>query len=334
MAKNRLDYISFIQFIGVISVIFGHSMNSMDVPDVFRDIKMWVYTYHMPLFFLVSAYLFSFTGGFAHKGGYFGTFRNKFDRLLVPYILWNVLFIAPKILMRDQLPNQESEINTEFFVNCLLSPRNNVLGHTWFLCALFEMFIIAIVLEKLRKKKVLWIPVTLILVVANCFGVTDRVLAIGDLMKNGIFFWTGLLLGTIEPNKIEQWAKDKSLQIAMLCIIIAGSIIWAFDDMMLINTLVLGMAIILFLGMIQIRWNISNNMIEFISRNSFTIYITHWPVLIVLRYIIYQKMHVNPTLSMVIMFVSAIVITMILAWVLRRSTSPIMKPIKKYIFGM
>ena len=334
MAKYRLDFISFIQFIGVISVIFGHSMNSMDVPDVFRDVKMWVYTYHMPLFFLVSAYLFSFTGGFAHRGGYLGTFKNKFERLLVPYILWNVLFIAPKFFMLDQLPNQESEMNADFFINCLLSPRNNVLGHTWFLCALFEMFVIAIVFEKLKKKTILWIPVTLILFVINCFGVTERLFAISDLMKNGIFFWTGLLLGTMNIDKLTQCAKNKSLQLILLLIIIAGSIVWSFDDTMLINTLVLGMTIILFLGVIQIKWHVRNNMIEFISRNSFTIYITHWPVLIVLRYIIYQKMHVDPTTSMVIMFVSAIAITMLLAWGLRKCTSPIMNKIKKYIFGM
>ena len=45
-------------------------------------------------------------------------------------------------------------------------------------------------------------------------------------------------------------------------------------------------------------------------------------------------MHVDPTTSMALLFVSAIIITMLLAWGLRKCTSPIMNTIKKYIFGM
>ena len=60
--KRRLGFISFIQFVGVLSVIYGHSMNSIDVPQMMLETKYWVYTYHMPLFFLISAYLFSFYG--------------------------------------------------------------------------------------------------------------------------------------------------------------------------------------------------------------------------------------------------------------------------------
>lgn len=84
LAKKRLGFISFIQFIGVLSVIYGHSMNSIEVPHWLLETKYWVYTYHMPLFFLVSAYLFSFYGGFAHKGGYKKTLWVKFERLIIP----------------------------------------------------------------------------------------------------------------------------------------------------------------------------------------------------------------------------------------------------------
>ena len=85
--KQRLGFISFIQFVGVLSVIYGHSMNSLDVPQWLLETKYWVYTYHMPLFFLVSAYLFSYYGGFGHKGGYKGTLWAKFERLIIPYII-------------------------------------------------------------------------------------------------------------------------------------------------------------------------------------------------------------------------------------------------------
>ena len=89
--KRRLGFISFIQFVGVLSVIYGHSMNSIDVPQLMLETKYWVYTYHMPLFFLISAFLFSYYGGFSHKGGYKETLRAKFERLIIPYIIWKAI---------------------------------------------------------------------------------------------------------------------------------------------------------------------------------------------------------------------------------------------------
>ena len=83
---SRIAFISFLQFIGVISVIFGHSMNGIPVPTVLTSIKSWVYTWHMPLFFFVSAYLFSYSKGF--NKGYKNVFRKRFLRLIIPYFLW------------------------------------------------------------------------------------------------------------------------------------------------------------------------------------------------------------------------------------------------------
>lgn len=331
--KKRLDYISWIQFIGVLCVIFGHSMNDIAVPDTFKSIKMWIYIFHMPLFFLVSGYLFSYNGGFGHKGGYWGTLKGKCLRLLVPYVIWNVLFIAPKIMMADYT-NDQMELSPEYFGIMMLYPRNNVLGHTWFLFALFEMFIIAILFEKLREKKQLWLPVFLGLAVVNCFGVQERFLAVGDLMKNGVFFWSGLILGSVKFDAIKEWGSNKALLYTLLVIIVGGTVIWCFRKDMLINTLVVGLAVLVFLGMIQIISGIKCGFIEFVSSNSFAIYIMHWPILMVIRLIIYQKLHVAPIPTMLIMFFGGFAIASGIAWVFRQFKSPLMKEFNKVVLGM
>lgn len=330
---KRLEYISWIQFIGVLCVIFGHSMNDIAVPDMLKSIKMWIYIFHMPLFFLVSGYLFSYNGGFVHKGGIGGTLKGKFLRLLVPYVIWNVLFIAPKVMMADYT-NDQVELTPEYLGMMMLYPRNNVLGHTWFLFALFEMFIIAILFEKLREKKQLWIPVFFILIIINCFGVQERFLAIGDLMKNGVFFWAGLLLGSASADSIQKWGKDSILLYSLLFIVIGGSILWVFKKDMLINTLTVGLAVIVLLGLLQIRFGIRNNYIEFVSHNSFAIYIMHWPILMVIRLIVYQKLHWAPVPTMIIMFVGGLAIASGIAWLFRQFKSPFMKGFNKLVLGM
>lgn len=336
--KKRLEYVSWIQFIGVLCVIFGHSMNDIAVPELLVDVKRWVYIFHMPLFFLVSGYLFSYTGGFEHKNGYWGTLKSKFSRLVIPYIIWNVLFIAPKIMMADYI-NDQVELSPGYFGMLMLYPRNNILGHTWFLFALFEMFAIAILFERWKKNKLLWIPVASILIVLNCFGVQERFLAVGDLMKNGIFFWVGLLLGTADVGKLKAVAVNKSVLLWTTAIIIVGTVVWAFNhegfsSIYPANMLLVGMAVILILGMIQIKYDIRGGFIEFVSRNSFAIYIMHWPILMVIRLVVYQKMHLAPIPTQMIMFVGGFAIACSLAWVFRQFKSPFMKGFNKVVLGM
>lgn len=337
-AKQRLGFVSFIQFVGVLSVIYGHSMNSLDVPQWLLETKYWVYTYHMPLFFLVSAYLFSYYGGFSHKGGYKNTLWSKFERLIIPYIIWNVVFIAPKYFLADYSVDH-IELTPGYFFHIMLSPRNNILGHTWFLFALFEMFILAIIFENLKEYKRLWIPVAMILLVINCFGVQERLLAVGDLMKNGIYFWVGLLLGTVDLNKLTEWAKDRSVIWALLFILLSGTIVWAFNHVginspMLVNTCILGFSVILLLGVIQIKYECNNSFVEFVSVNSFAIYIMHWPVLMAIRAVVYYKLQWSPVACMITMLIGGLAITCGIAYLLRKTNLPIMKGVRKYVFGM
>lgn len=340
---KRLSYISWIQFIGVLCVIFGHSMNDVAIPEFFRQVKYWIYTFHMPLFFMVSAYLFSYNGGFAHKGGYRGTFSGKFSRLIIPYIIWNLLFIYPKVAMADYT-NDQVELTPQYFGMLMLYPRNNILGHTWFLFALFEMFVLAIIMEKIKQNKLFWIPVACVLAVVNCLGgviAEERFLAISDLMKNGIFFWLGLLLGTMDVTELKSISTNRQLMQWTLGIILGCTIIWSISNDGIkssqpANMLLLGIAIILFLGMLQMKFNICHPFIEFVSRNSFAIYIMHWPILMVVRFVVYQKMHIDPIITMCLMFFGGIVIASFFLGLLTNFSkkSSIIKSVSKVVFGM
>lgn len=336
--KKRLDYIAWIQFIGVLCVIFGHSMNNIAVPDAFISVKAWIYVFHMPLFFIVSGYLFSYNGGFKHKGGYWGTLKGKASRLLLPYVIWNLLFIAPKVIMADYT-NDQVELTPQYFGMLMLYPRNNILGHTWFLFALFEMFVIAILFERWRKNRSLWIPVACILVVVNCFCITERFLAVGDLMKNGVFFWIGLLLGSAEIDKLKEIAISRSVMIWTAAIVIGCTVIWSFtrdgfNSNMPVNTLLLGFAVIFMIGMLQMKFNIKGKFIDFVSQNSFAIYIMHWPILMVIRLVVYQKLHWAPVPAMITMFLGGLLIASAIAWLFRQFKSPLMRSFNKVVLGI
>ncbi len=334
--NKKIEFISWLQFIGVCSVIIGHSTNGLDLPSFIGltlppSIKGWIYTYHIPLFFFVSAFLFAYKGGFSN--GYKKVFIGRFQRLIVPYLIWNLAFALPKYLVSEYIYDQV-EFNVMYFVEIMLYPRRNILGHTWFLAGLFEMYVIAILFEKIRKKKQLWFLVFAALVVVNCFGVTERFLAVGDLMKNAVFFWTGLMLGDIGPEKIISWFKDKYVGISIVLITCFSTVVWEFLNDMIINTLVLGFSALALFVLIQVRFDIKGKFIEFISDNSFAIYILHWPVMVAVRYIFYTRLNFNVYVSMLIMLVLGFVVPIAIVLVARQIKVPVLLKIRKYIFGI
>lgn len=335
-AGDRILLISFLQFVGVISVIYGHSMNGIPVPSIFTDIKAWIYTYHMPLFFFVSAFLFAYKGGY--DKGYKSILSKRFWRLLVPYIIWNAAFIIPKYILMPLLgevtKDSAVEFSVEYFLRIILRPRDNILGHTWFLCGLFEMFLIAILFDKARRKKELWIPISLALVIVNCFGIDNRWLAIEDLFKNGIFFWCGLLLGSFKPEDVVNWLKNKWLSGSVIVLVIGTTVVWAINKDMNINTLVLGVSVLFFFMIVQTISGIQGGVIEFVSKNSFPIYIMHWPVIMVLRLVFYQKLRLPPAPSMLINLILGFVVPCGITYILRKLKAPWIQKICTVVFGM
>ena len=329
-SKQRIDFISWLQFIGVLAVIFGHSMNSIDVADWLKDVKAWIYTFHMPLFFFVSAYLFTVKGGYDR--GYKKVLVNRFKRLLIPYFIWNIVFFLPKVVMAPYVNNQIS-LTLEYFLKINLSPRENILGHTWFLFALFEMFLIAIFFDKLRRNKYTWLPVGMFLTVIYCFGITDKFLAVGDLMKNAVFFWGGFLLGSIELDKVLCFHENRGLFYTFSLNILVLSVVWYMKRDMLVNTLMLGISIIAFLILLQQKLNIKSTLIDFVSINSFGIYILHWPAMMAVRFLVKNKLHLEPHLCMLAMLIGGILIPILIVLIIRKIKNKYINILKKYLLG-
>lgn len=77
---ERIEWIDAIKGLGIILVILGH----MTIPQIAR---LFIFSFHMPLFFFVSGWLFknNFTKAWCLK---------KCDSLLIPYALYGIITIA------------------------------------------------------------------------------------------------------------------------------------------------------------------------------------------------------------------------------------------------
>ena len=127
---NRIGWVDWSKAIGILLVVMGHSEYAN--PDIIPMIFM----VHMPLFFVASGFLFN-----ANKS--LKTITEKNIRgLLIPYILYNMLFVVYWILLGTLKTIAGQDFS---WGDCLLTPMyhfvfgialGNFDGPTWFLLAL------------------------------------------------------------------------------------------------------------------------------------------------------------------------------------------------------
>ncbi len=142
--NKRIEWIDISKGIGIFLVIIGHTMLE-------PAIRTQIYVFHMPLFFLLSGFLFS------HKkhpnAGSFTLAKAK--SLLIPYTVFSFLSLyLGKILL-------EAEINLEAFMSAFLLSQRNALYFDeplWFLTSLFTIEILFYFFVKYIKKPfIIWL---------------------------------------------------------------------------------------------------------------------------------------------------------------------------------
>ncbi|MBI4649986.1 acyltransferase family protein [Candidatus Desantisbacteria bacterium] len=77
VVESRIDWIDNAKALGIFLVLLGHQ-------DISPLIRQWIYSFHMPLFFFLSGFLFNFEK--YSKDRTF--FKRKFHTLLVPYFIF------------------------------------------------------------------------------------------------------------------------------------------------------------------------------------------------------------------------------------------------------
>jgi len=129
--SRRVEWLDYAKFIGIFLVILGHQ----DLP---ASVYNFIYTFHMPLFFFISGYLFSFQK--YQSGRKF--VRHRARQLLIPYFalglvtyLYWVLILQQFGAYKDEIPSWKPLVGMFYGVS-----EGGYLGHcipSWFLPCLF-----------------------------------------------------------------------------------------------------------------------------------------------------------------------------------------------------
>lgn len=125
-SRNKYPWIDTIKSIGVYLVVLGHLWYLSDIEIINR----MIYSFHMPLFFIFSGYLYKYK-----EEEKIPFIKRKFVRLALPAIIW-YLITSPIYLYLNRDLNIAEIIRTMLFVDGKI-PFNDP---CWFFIDLFFVF--------------------------------------------------------------------------------------------------------------------------------------------------------------------------------------------------
>ena len=147
--QKRLSYINFLQMMGVLLVIIGHSLEpyvykgylggSFIINEKCKELYKFINSFHMPLFFFIYGYLFAYKEH--NRINLVEYTKKRFKRLIVPFYLFALLVWIPFLYFLGHTNAAENFLS---FKNCY---------HLWFLPTLFIIGLVYSIILKTPLKK-------------------------------------------------------------------------------------------------------------------------------------------------------------------------------------
>lgn len=181
--KKYYKQIDVLRGIAITLVLFGHSIIvfpiDLNAIGWCNFLHTLVSSVHMPLFFLISGFCYSFKNP---KDFYI----KKIKRILVPYSVFLISGFAVGIIF-PSLVNDSQGLNG--LLNSLLYGTNY-----WFLYTLFLIFLIFPLIEKAMVNKAMQAVVLSVLFVLSLFNFWPELLSINKVVWYISFFATGYFI--------------------------------------------------------------------------------------------------------------------------------------------
>ena len=159
--NKRIDWVDVAKGISMICVILVHVEEAF-MPGTLVSLKIPMYTFHMPLFFFMSGYLFSAKASF-------GVFlKGKCKRILVPYICLGGLLVLFDTYWHGRNPFGDPWFNKDFFMGevwALLWQQR--FWTLWFIACLFWLSILFYAIVRFVKSEKIRAAVVIVLSVAG-----------------------------------------------------------------------------------------------------------------------------------------------------------------------
>ena len=268
MQNNRLHWIDIAKVMCIILVVFGHYIPPTVAPEWYVVAKRYVYSFHMPLFMLLSGYTYSATNNKA--ASYCSFIKKKMLRLLLPYFSTSALVVAIK-LATQQLVYVKNPITLEQITQILYYP--SVCYCLWFIWVLFVFFLIIPLFETAISRLALF-SISVILYFSPVF--LPEVFCLHQAQGMLVYFVLGILL--YDYRESFSCIKKLSESLLLFSSALVFVIVASFDfgiNLNLLKALAGIAAVCLLARKISVYGNWLKKGLLWMSSSSYTIYLLH-----------------------------------------------------------
>lgn len=263
--NNRIKYVDICKGIGIMLVLFGHSLTLMD-----NSVNRFILSFHMPLFFFISGITFSNNYSLVRM-------IKREMTLVIPIITGAVLSFFGEILCDVILMNKKNIIDINFW---------NKLDN-WFLITLIlsQLIVFVIRIFKIKLLNYFALIISLILFFMLNMGDIPYFKYIEKTCCAVVFMLIGKEIGTysisVIKRKTDNWFINP-IVILFILVAILSSINVPIgmanntygNKFLFLTTAILGTYMTLLLS----NYLCGSRFLEFCGRNSIYIFITHFSV--------------------------------------------------------
>ncbi|SEO26948.1 Fucose 4-O-acetylase [Mucilaginibacter gossypiicola] len=281
--------------VGIILVVFGHVIKGLITvklidPVFFYYAVNFVYSFHMPLFFILSGYFF--VKSFLKRGAADFTV-NKLETIIYPYVVWSLIqtFIEIRLSAYTNNHTKASELFT-----CLYLPRSQF----WFLFALFFINILNVLLFKISVK---WGAFLSIIIWWAYYFLNYKVPVFDKALLNLLYFTAGILLS--QYNHVCNLIIKNSYLFAANLLVFAASLYVYFNFPQtswynLIIPQLSGSFVIMYLSE-KMTYRSGFSFLEYLGVNSLVIYLVHMLAGNGTRIFLAKILHVNNSIVHIVL---------------------------------
>ncbi len=210
---KRINWLLILQGWAMLWVVIGHApLGEPGAGPAWETaLYRFAYSFHMPLFMLVSGWLFYRTrlvgsgGGSGSSEGsgsdtgwrYGAILRDKALRILLPGLVFSLVALALKVAFPGEMERQVS-LSAGAILHTYLYPYDNALRELWFLVTLFWMFALTPIWRVvLRRPWSQWL-VLVLLVGLWFFPLRTGLLCLDRVCTHAIWFYLGMVISREE----------------------------------------------------------------------------------------------------------------------------------------
>jgi fucose 4-O-acetylase-like acetyltransferase len=270
--KERLIYIDQIRGIAILLVIMGHLIENLYGHN---SVFAFIYSFHMPLFFIISGYIGFKTVHVDSFKSYNLFLKKKFTTILLPFLFWTL------IVRRYFFIQEWTILSMNDFINAVLSWNG-----LWFLKSLFEILVIYGLFHwistKFNVKKNFFMDIIILLLPVLIIGLgiifIDKSSFISLLLYT-FFFYFGVFIS--KYNWIEKFIMNSYVFECCLCLFMIIVCHWVYGGNVYDDLYKIIISVSIFIAIMNIcrrmTWNpfVSSQIITF-GKYSLAIYVEHF----------------------------------------------------------